>query len=318
MGIKKWAKRKAAILSLAMSNVEKDMLGQNGKQLSKDVNQVRRNTDGQLMDALIHGKVTQEVMDLRWRTYKVLRASEDTRIEFEGYDENDMPIYKIVKTDPKNGLDKIKLEPTDNYPIELVLNNDEITKSIVDTLYNDFIDVETTPILNKDKHGTVTGATHGNISSDEYYATSKPEKPLKVTRMFYPKFNIENFTKKLHVRSIDETNKLLEFYVSKYPDEDNRKTYLFINEVIRAIDKPNLSNMLEIDSVDFITYKTLGAYDFMEYQYKIKNFDKIVDFNGHYVIKFLAEVKIDGVSLVEKHRQTELDEKYEKKEKKKK
>jgi hypothetical protein len=66
-----------------------------------------------------------------------------------------------------------------------------------------------------------------------------------------------------------------------------------------------------------MTYKTLGVEDFLEYEYKIKSFDKIITFNGHYVIKFIGEVVIDGNNILEEHRVNELDVKYEKKEKKK-
>jgi hypothetical protein len=42
----------------------------------------------------------------------------------------------------------------------------------------------------------------------------------------------------------------------------------------------NGSSILEIDEVHFITDKTIGAYDNHQYQYNIKSFDKIVEFNG--------------------------------------
>jgi hypothetical protein len=39
------------------------MLGQTGESLSSDVNQVQRHTQGQLADSLVHGEITQEVID---------------------------------------------------------------------------------------------------------------------------------------------------------------------------------------------------------------------------------------------------------------
>ena len=84
--IKNWVKKKAAIMSLALANVEKNVFGQNGEPLSSYVNQERRHTQGQLADSLVHGEITQEVIDLRWRTYKVMRASEGVTAEIVGYD----------------------------------------------------------------------------------------------------------------------------------------------------------------------------------------------------------------------------------------
>ncbi len=61
--IKSWFNRRIAMMSLAMGNVEKNMLGQTGESLSSDVNQVQRHTQGQLADSLVHGEITQEVID---------------------------------------------------------------------------------------------------------------------------------------------------------------------------------------------------------------------------------------------------------------
>jgi len=74
--------------------------------------------------------------------------------------------------------------------------------------------------------------------------------------------------------------------------------------------------MLELSGVGFTTYKSTGVKDFHQYQYQITNFDKIIEFNGHYVIKFKANVIVNGIYLLEKYRLDELDKKYEKKERK--
>lgn len=58
-----WIKRKAAMLSLAMANVEKNSLSQIGDSIESNVNQERRHTQGTLLDGMIHGELTQEVMD---------------------------------------------------------------------------------------------------------------------------------------------------------------------------------------------------------------------------------------------------------------
>jgi len=292
--LKRWLNKKAASVVLAFVNVEKNAFSQRGEALDNDVTQVRRHTQGQLADSLINGELTQEVMNLRWRTYKVLQAAEGYTTEIIGYDENDMPITRTRKFDKKAGLVNVKTEPTNQNELELVVDNTPITVSVLDAM-------DATLELN---------------NSVDFFAKIKNEVPIKITRETTPKFEIEKYTTKLHVRKINDTDRLLELYVSSYPDEYNRTSRLFISEVKKTIEKPRQSALIDIKALEFVTYKTIGADDFLEYKYEIKSFDKIVEFNGNYVIKFIAKITIDGDDLMEKHRVSELDTKYKNKEKK--
>lgn len=318
MGIGKWFKRKTALLSLAMAGVEKNALSQKGDSLEKTINQERRHTQGQLMDSLKQGEVTQEVMNLRWRTYKILKATEGVTAEIVGYDDDGMPITKVRKTDKKKGLSKIKLDEFDSYPLEMVVDNTQVTSGGNDAMDNTFINVYDEVQKNFNADGELISASHGEISADDYFSTNKNEPPIIIGRMFIPKFEIENFTKKLNIRKVnDEGIRLLEFCISMYPDADDRKTRLLISDIKKAIANPISATFLEIKEVGFITYKTLGVDDFYEYHYDIIQLDKIVEFNGHYVIKYLAKVSVDGKDTLDIHRVAELDDKYERKEAKK-
>ena len=159
-------------------------------------------------------------------------------------------------------------------------------------------------------------ATHGIIESIDYFATNKSERPIILNRDNLPNFYLENFTLKMNVRVIDKTNKLLEFYVSKYPDEYNRTSRLFISEVKKIMNEGIASTMLDFNEINFITYKTLGADDYLEYEYNNISYDKIVEYNGYYVIKFNAKIKTDGNDILDAYRVKELDKKYEQKAKK--
>lgn len=318
MDISKWMKKKMAILSLAMAGVEKNALGQSKEQLDAPVSQEQRHTQGQLMDSLKQGEITQEVMNLRWRTYKILKAVEGYTAEIVGYDEDNMPITRVKKTDKKRGLDKIKTDDIDKYALEMVVDNTPIVTGGNDMMNNDNINVLDKAVINYDDKGEAVSATHGEIKGDEYYATTKGESPIKIHRECMPKFELETYAKKLNVKNMGGKERLLEFYVSIYPDEENRRSRFFISDIKKAIETPRNADMLDIKKVGFITYKTIGADDFLEYQYDIKSFDKIIEFNGHYVIKFKAEVAIDGREIMDEYRVEELDKKYETKEKKKK
>jgi hypothetical protein len=313
--IKNWVNKKIAMLSLAMGNVEKNTFSQSGEVLSTDFNQTQRHTQGQLADSLKQGEITQEVMNLRWRTYKILKETEGVTAEIVGYDENNMPIVKTRKRNKKLGLKKVKLDPYDNNKLEMVIDNSEIMIGGNQAMANDNISILDEVEKSQNEYGDLI-VTHGVINSLEYFATNKAERPIIITRTELPNFNIENFTLKLNVRIINETDKLLEFYVSKYPDEYNRTSRLFISEVNKIMCDDIKSSMLNFESVNFITYKTLGADDFLEYEYTDITFDKIVEYNGYYIIKFTSKIKIDGKNILENYRVDELDKKYDKKEKK--
>ena len=335
--IKKWTGNKLATISLAMANVEKNSLGQSAEPLSTDTAKFQRHTQGQLVDSLVNGEITQEVIDMRWRTYKIIRETEGVTAEIVGYDEYGMPIVKTTKRNVKSGLKKVKLDEFDNYPLEMVIDNSEIVLSGNQAMDNDSISIFDEVIINQttgpidmtgpigpDGQRDIDGepskiewsASHGSISGTEYFATNKSERPIILTRLNPPKFKLENFTKKLNVRTINKTEKLLEFYVSKYVDEYNRTSRLFISDIKKAIIEPEKSTILEFSGVNFITYKCMGVDDFLEFEYEIISFDKIIEYNGFYVVKFIAKVTLDGKDILEKHRVAELDKKYENKQKK--
>jgi hypothetical protein len=310
--IKKWFKEKAAILSIAFANVEKNAFNQKGDTLESDVNIVKRHSEGQLADSLVNGVITQEVIDLRWRTYKILKETQNVSSKIIGFDKSGYAIVETNKSDIKKGLKKVKTDKIDNYELEMVIVNDPITIGVSDIMNNQYVKSEITPIIDK-KQNT---ATLGTVNGEEYYNSFKSEYPIKIDRMFYPKFMIENFTKKLNIRGIDNETKMLEFYVSKYPDTNNRKTILFINQIKKAIENPLSVNFLELQKISFVTYKCLGVPDFLLFEYDNISFDKIVEFDGHYVIKFKAKTSINGEPMFDKYKVDELEKKYENKEKK--
>lgn len=306
--ITKWIKKQAAVASVALSNVEKNALSQTGEGLATDVNQSTRLNQGKISDSLINGEITQEVMDLRWRMYKVMEASETKTIKLEGYDENDNPIYKMGNKNLK--ITKPNLDNFDPYPAVLIVNNTEIGKSVHETF--DISNLEEKAVVED------TGsATRAEISGHNYFVQDKNERPIKVKRSNAPNFYLEDYTKTLKIRKIDETKHLLEFYVSLYPDEYNRASRFFISNIKKVIENPQMGGtMLEIDEVGFITDKTQGAANNHLFEYNNLVFDKIVTHNGHYVVKFIADVKTNGQYIMEGYRQEKLDTKYENKEKK--
>tara|TARA_R100000544_G_C2225769_1_gene60570 strand:+ start:867 stop:1826 length:960 start_codon:yes stop_codon:yes gene_type:complete len=317
----KWIKRQIAAFSLAMSSVEKNTLSQQGLTVDAGVNSEQSHKKGTLEYNLINGEVTQEVKDLRWRMYKILGAVDKVKVNVISTDEEG---YHTIETiNPTEGSDrlllaKVKLDSYDKYPLGMVVNNEEIVLGINETL-NDSVSGYTDTQVIENKISDSSGNTRtsiGEISNSDYQSTIKSERLIDIAREFRPKFEIEKYTSKLNIRDITDSEKLLEFYVSRYPDEYNRKSRLFISELKRAIINPRSSDMLDIKTVGFLSYKTVGSKDFYYYEYDVQSFDKIIEFDGSYVIKFKCNVTVNGEYLLEKFREEGLETRYKNKERK--
>jgi len=61
--IHNWLLKKAGSVTMALSSVEKTALNQTGEMMSSDINHSQRHTQGQVVDSLINGEITQEVME---------------------------------------------------------------------------------------------------------------------------------------------------------------------------------------------------------------------------------------------------------------
>lgn len=315
MNFKNWVIKQITRIMFSVSNVEKNALGQSGQTLETDISKIKRHTQGMLADSLVNGEVTQEVLNLKWRTYKILRATEGVKSTISGYDEDGIPIVKTTKRNPKLGLKKVKVDAFDDYKLEMVLDNTEIALSTADSMGNENLSILDSVLENYDDDGNLVSVSHATINANDLMTTEKGERPIKITRPAPPNFFIENLTKKMNVRKINKKERLLEFYVSKYPDEYNRTTRLFLSSIKKVVEG-NHQSFLELDDIEFVSYKTIGVEDFLLFKYKDIVFDKIVEYNGFYVIKFKAKVDINGKDILESHKVLELDLKYELKTKK--
>ena len=311
-----WIKNKIAGFLISVANVEKNSFSQGNNSLSDDITKHSEKETGTLMNSLKNNIITQEVLDLRWRMYKVIQETDSLTTQITGYEADGTPITKTIKKDVKKGLKKIPMDTYDSYPLEFVIPNDEIVTSGNDVMDNKHIEIFNKPTINLDEEGLIISATHGEINGKEYYITNKTENPIIISSENSRRFFLERFTKKLNVRYISENEKLLEFYVSMYPDTYNRTSRLFISEIKKIINDNKKSDIIDINNVDFITYKAIGVNDFLEYKYEIQSFDKIIEYNGSYVIKFIAKPIINGEDITVKFIQDELENKYKNKVKK--
>jgi hypothetical protein len=127
---------------------------------------------------------------------------------------------------------------------------------------------------------------------------------------------LENHTKKLHVKKITHKEFLLEFFISKYPEQFDKNHHFFLSDIKKLIATPTKYNStVDIKQVSFITNNAVGVPDFLEFEYSVNKFDKIVEFNEFYVVKFIATVTVEAKSIIEKYKNEELEQKYNNKEK---
>jgi len=311
--IKNWFNRKLGMLAFAFGRTEKIIFSQSSNEL-KDTNKIYQSYyKGMLSDSLLKGEITLPVKELRWRLYKVLSESKNISSHITGYDNDGMPIVRSSFVNNYN-LNKVLKDNYDPYEVELVIRNEPLTKSTIETFNSNSFDMPHSKKFNLVGQEMVDNSkTIGEISFDDMMSIFEDKKTIYIQRNLVPKFELEKYAKKLIVRKIDKTNKLLEFYISTYPDEYDRKSRLLLSE-IKKIMNGYTSTITEFNKIGFITDKCIGAKDGLEYEYKIIKFDKVIKFNGYYVLKFLATKTINGDNIFEKYKLDELEKRYENKE----
>lgn len=241
-----------------------------GTAIVQEVNEKR------VSKALLKGEVTQEVEELRYRTYKVDRESK----EYE-YIAPTLA-YKRDKQDSKF----VTYENSDNLEIVTIQPNDPIVEDIAESL----------------KYVGGRG--------------KKTKYTLKPRRDFVPRYRIEEYTKRLVIRKMDETHDMLDFYVSKYPNDKDFKSKGFVKEVEKIRDEKIKSDILDIMGISFVTSHAYKLEDMLEFEFDNLWFKEIGEFDGHYIIRFKARVLKGGIDLTKKYYSKTMDEKYKNKAKK--
>jgi hypothetical protein len=294
-----WLKKKLISLMIATSKSE-GIVNTTGAS-TEDSGMHQRHQEGLLAQSLVQGVMTQEVKELRWRIYKIEQHSQDNKTKVTGFDDNGYPLIETVKVN--------RLIP-DNYEVDNI-DVDIHEQKLKIVFDNKEID------LNLNSSLTKSEKEDADITLSEYLTAFKGEKSLFIERGDASSFNIEKYTKKLLVYDTkDDDTVLLDFYVSKYHDVDDRRSRLFLSEIKKVMNGKRLSGITDFQKVSFITHHNLGVKDNLEYEFEIEKFDKIFFFKDSYVIRFLAKTTIDGDDVLNKFKLDDLDEKYDKKDRK--
>lgn len=292
-----WLKVKYFINSIfyGLSSADHVLMGGNSGEEGITINQEVQ--DKRVSKDLLKGEVTQEVEELRYRTIKVDRESKG----FEYFSPT------LTKKKDINDSKFVQYENEDNLDIVTIQPNEFQTANLRDAMRNINSD-DVREIQDKEGNSEIT-VNVGEFKQPKKYS-------IKIRRSEYaiPRYYIEEYTTRLVVKKTSKENEyILDFYVSKYPNVFDYKSKGFIREVEKIKDDGWKSDIIDINGVNFITSHAYLFDDMVEFEFKNINYQKIVEFDGHYVIKFKAILAKLHDMIKDVYSKT-MDEKYKNKE----
>lgn len=268
-------------LILGMKKTEDETFHQNGTALDNESTVNQKVSEHSVAKALLRGELTQEVIDLRYRTYAVARESEHYNY------------FSPTLATKKNGQDS-----------KFVYVENEDNREIV-TIQENKVEVE-----------TVTEALE-RLGENTTYTDRQNEYNIMMKRHNFPRFKLEEFTTKLVVKKgDDEWSAVLDVYVSKYPNDKNMKSKPFIRELERIIDTGVRSDIFEIDTISFETRHAYKLDDMLRFEFGDLKLERIFEFDGDYVIRFITNIIDGGTDLTAEFYSERMAKKYANHEKK--
>lgn len=137
---------------------------------------------------------------------------------------------------------------------------------------------------------------------------------LNIERNFIPRLKIEEITNKIAIKEYNDTFDEIDFYcrgnVRKFFSNDN----FYVSELKKISLGVRKSELFDIISLSFNTEKPFGMDDGVFIKYKNFFFKECIEFDGHYILRFLAEQDGEIEKLTEKYKSESMAEKYDKKE----
>ena len=270
-------------LFISMKKTEDDTLHQSGLDGDAGTSINQHVSENRVSQALLRGELTQEVVDLRYRTYAVARESAH-------YNFFSPTLAKKKKpSNPHN----LKIENSDNREIVTIQENKAEVETVTESLFR--------------------------IGSDGKYIKRQNEYNIQITRPegTTPRFRIEDFMKKMVVKKgDDEWTAILDIYVSKYPDDKNVTSKPFVRELERIIDNGVRSDMFDFNTISFETYKAYGLDDMLHFEFGDPQLLCIMEYDGNYVIRMQSSIIDGGTDMTEEFYSERMAKKYENKAKK--
>lgn len=212
---------------------------------------------------MLKGEITQEVIELRHEMYFAERASKKYKYTGNG---RAVKMNEIIKY---NG----DLETSDGLDISIVQENKEDVGSLLDY-----------EIYNIGNEVALGEKSQGDLSK------SKQKKfTINIKRDFLAKFNIEQYTEKIVIKQLNDDESIIDIYVNQYMKQFNNIHKLFLKQIEQIYTGDIRNDIIEFNSISFITNNAYGAEDLLEYEFNNIQFENIIRFNEFYVLRFLGK-----------------------------
>lgn len=212
---------------------------------------------------MLKGEITQEVIELRHEMYFAERASKKYKYTGNG---RAVKMNDIIKY---NG----DLETSDGLEISIVQENKEDIGSLLDY-----------EIYNIGNEVALGEKSQGDLSK------SKQKKfTINIKRDFLAKFNIEQYTEKIVIKQLNDDESIIDIYVYQYMKQFNNIHKLFLKQIEQIYTGDIRNDIIEFNSISFITNNAYGAEDLLEFEFNNIQFENIIRFNEFYVLRFLGK-----------------------------
>lgn len=245
---------------------------------------------GNVYDDLLQEKETQRVRETRDATYRVYREADKYEVQLSGmredgenFDDDDSVLTAVAKK--KEIIDKPKnpVYETDGYKVILIqtakeYENDKKTREIE----------------------AETGEAIDDISTLIFEVSYKPG--------MTPRFHIERYIQKIVIKVNKDGKHKFDLYFSQYARQFVKRDSLFISELSKIFAGKRNSDILDLESVVFVTDKAFGLESLHRITLTNIVYDNISVFDGSFVLEF--DCRKDDEDIVAKYRTKELDEKY--------
>lgn len=278
-------------LALGMKSADEEILHNDNGGDDVDSGVHQQVSDKRVAKHLLKGEITQEVEELRYRTFAVDR-------EAKGYD-----FYSPVKAVKKpQTLSRKMMYLTDK---GLILITIQPNRHIGDDVYEALAEIDTKNIQ-VDKKGEIQ-QNIGKIKKKHRY-TIQVERPQD----FFPRYRLEEYTQKVVCFYADEEKKkcVVDFYVTKYPNDKDYKSKGFVRELENIRDKKMKSDVVDIKGLEFQTVHAYGKNDGLFYKFQNFVFDGIYEYDGDYIVRYKGSVAVDGEDFFDKYYSESMAKKY--------
>lgn len=235
---------------------------------------------GGVFKDILEEKVTQEVEELRYTSYKVANESKKYRYVGNG--------KAVKKTESQLSERHVDIDESDNLPIILIQDNSVICEDVYTTLKE-------------------VGKKENKKNFYDYN--------IKIKRDVFPRFLVEKYIKKLVLKQADG-NYVIDLYCSKYPSQFNeKKDRAFLTELKNIQSgKVRNSDILDFSEISFVTSNAWGVDDWFKCSFIDFEYYDIIEFDGNYVIRLGCQSNIFMENLLDKVYSESAEKKYENKE----